>query len=84
MELKVNVTQWKIQPVGKLWQIAPQDYLSKNDFGTTNVEISLIEKDGLGQEFVLGLLPHSISALELHFYPGEPVDQKVARKTTDQ
>ena len=82
MDLKVTIAQWKIQPVGKLWQIAPQDFLSKNDFGTTNVEISQIEKDRLGQEFHLGLLPHSISVLELHFFPGEPVDQKVVKRAT--
>jgi len=65
MGLKVAIAQSEVDPKGDLWQIAPQDFITRNDFGVTNVEITHEQKTGLRPEFTLLLPPHSISVLEL-------------------
>ncbi len=65
MGLKVAIVQSEVDPKGELWQIAPQDFMARNDFGVTNVEITHEQRKDLRPEFTLLLPPHSISVLEL-------------------
>jgi alpha-L-arabinofuranosidase len=52
------------QPDGTSWQIAPPDFLSRNDFGVTNVAIQKAGVRGISGRFSRDLPPHSITTLE--------------------
>ena len=51
-------------PGGTSWQIAPPDFLSRNDFEVTNVAIQQ-EAVGVSNHFSRDLPPHSITTLEI-------------------
>lgn len=51
-------------PSGTAWQIAPADFLSRNDFGVTNVEILKIPVQDIANHFFYDLPAHSITTLE--------------------
>jgi alpha-L-arabinofuranosidase len=65
MDIEVDIPQFSQARNADLWQIAPDDFMSTNDFGITNVEIAHEVKKGLGAHFTLRLPAHSVSALEL-------------------
>jgi alpha-L-arabinofuranosidase len=53
------------QADGTIWQIAPADFLSRNDFGVTNVEIQKTAARGISNRFPVDLPAHSITTLEI-------------------
>ena len=65
MDVEIDIPQFSTGRNADLWQIAPDDFMSMNDFGVSNVNIAHEVKKGLGAQFTLRLPAHSVSALEL-------------------
>ena len=65
MDVEIDIPLLANNRDGDLWQIAPHDFLSTNDFGVTNVEPTHDVKKALGPHFTLRLPAHSVSVLEL-------------------
>ena len=65
MQLSVQISGQEVSPQGTLWQIAPADYLSRNDFEVTNVRIVQVPVGGLGAQFDRQLPPHSATSIEI-------------------
>jgi alpha-N-arabinofuranosidase len=65
LDVEIDIPQISQRRDGDLWQIAPDDFMSTNDFGVTNVELAHEVKKGLGPHFTLRLPAHSVSVLEL-------------------
>ncbi len=61
----VAITGGTPQPNGISWQIAPSDFLSRNDFGVTNVAIRETSLSNISNRFSVDLPPHSITTLEI-------------------
>ena len=60
----ISVTGGSPLPYGTAWQIGPADFLSRNDFDVTNVEIQKIPLRDIANRFFYDLPPHSITTLE--------------------
>ncbi len=65
MDVDIDIAQFAMGRDADLWQIAPNDFMSTNDYGVTNVDLVHQVKKGLGSHFTLRLPAHSVSALEL-------------------
>ena len=65
MDVEIDIAQFPVGRDADLWQIAPDDFMSTNDYGVTNVDLAHQVKKGLGSHFTLRLPAHSVSALEL-------------------
>jgi len=65
LDVEIDIPQFSQSRDGDLWQIAPDDFMSTNDFGVTNVELAHEVKKGLEPHFTLRLPAHSVSILEL-------------------
>jgi len=65
LQVRVQIKGRAVDPEGDILQIAPQDFLSRNDFGTTNVYIKHNPARGLSQDSVQTLPPHSVTFLEV-------------------
>jgi alpha-N-arabinofuranosidase len=65
LDVEIDIPQFSQSRDGDLWQIAPDDFMSTNDFGVTNVDPAHEVKKGLGGHFTLRLPAHSVSVLEL-------------------
>jgi alpha-N-arabinofuranosidase len=65
LHVRIQIKGRAINPEGDMWQIAPEDFLSRNDFGTTNVFIKHSPVRGLAPDFVQTLPPHSATILEV-------------------
>ena len=65
LDVEIEIPQLSHARDGDLWQIAPEDFLSTNDFGVTNVEVVHEAKKAVGAHFTVRLPAHSVSVLEL-------------------
>jgi alpha-N-arabinofuranosidase len=65
LPVRVTIKSAGVAPRGVAWQIAPEDYLARNDFTSTPVDIKKLERDGFGPDFAETLPPHSMTILEL-------------------
>jgi alpha-N-arabinofuranosidase len=65
LDVEIDIPQLSQNRDGDLWQIAPNDFISTNDFGVTNVDPAHEVKKGMGGHFTLRLPAHSVSVLEL-------------------
>ena len=54
-----------VEPIGDVWQIAPQDFMSRNDFEITNVDITHARLDRVTSDFVYNLPAHSATTVEI-------------------
>ncbi|MEW5977368.1 MAG: alpha-L-arabinofuranosidase C-terminal domain-containing protein [Acidobacteriota bacterium] len=61
---QVEIQGHEVAPQGVAWQIAPEDFLSRNDFGISRVVIRRKEVQNAGASFVYQLPPHSVTTLE--------------------
>jgi alpha-N-arabinofuranosidase len=66
MEVRIHLEGGRAETRGDVWQIAPRDFLSRNDFGVTNVEIEHQVAEGLATGFVRSIPPHSATILEIN------------------
>jgi alpha-L-arabinofuranosidase len=64
MDVRIHFKGGSVQSKGKVWSIAPTDFMSRNDFGVANVTIMQEEADSLGADMVQHLPPHSIVTIE--------------------
>jgi alpha-L-arabinofuranosidase len=65
MRVRLQIKGRSVSPEAAAWQIAPQDFLSRNDFGVTNVKIKRSPVREVSQDFVYTLPPHSATILEV-------------------
>jgi alpha-N-arabinofuranosidase len=65
LRVHIQIKGRAINPEGDMWQIAPDDFLSRNDFGATNVRIEHRPVQGLAPDYVPTLPPHSATILEV-------------------
>jgi alpha-L-arabinofuranosidase len=65
LDVEIDIPQLAQSRDGELWQIAPDDFMSTNDFGVTNVDPVPEVKKGVSGHFTLRLPAHSVSVLEL-------------------
>ena len=54
-----------VERAADVWQIAPQDFMSKNDFEITNVDITHTPLDRVASDFVYNLPAHSATTIEI-------------------
>jgi alpha-L-arabinofuranosidase len=66
METRVRIDGTAVQARGDVWQIAPEDFQSRNDFGIANVDIKHYALEGAATDFVRSLPPHSATILEIN------------------
>lgn len=64
MEIRIRVEGSGIKPEGLIWRIAPDDFMSRNDFGVANVSIARQRTDSLSSDMLQHLPPHSITTIE--------------------
>jgi len=69
LRTNISIAGGTPRPEGKSWQIAPADFLSRNDFGVTNVAIEETAVRGISERFSRDLPPHSITTLEIRMAP---------------
>ncbi|MCI0620933.1 MAG: hypothetical protein L0387_04555 [Acidobacteria bacterium] len=69
LEVKIEIKGSEVVPQGIAWQIAPSDFLSRNDFGATPVAIKQRPVQKLGSRFAYEMPPHSLTTLELSLKP---------------
>lgn len=66
MQVRIQINGSAVEPQRDVWQIAPQDFMSRNNFGLTPVAI---QHDILGKtssDFVEELPPHSATIIGVH------------------
>jgi alpha-N-arabinofuranosidase len=66
METHLRIEGKGVQPQGDVWQIAPEDFMARNNFDVTNVDIKHYALEGAAAEFVRSLPPHSATTLEIN------------------
>jgi alpha-N-arabinofuranosidase len=66
METRVRIDGKSVQARGDVWQIAPEDYMARNNFDVTNVDIKRYPLEGAASEFIRRLPPHSATTLEIN------------------
>jgi alpha-N-arabinofuranosidase len=66
MQVRLQIKGRGVSPEADAWQIASQDFLSRNDFGVTNVYIQHNPVRGASQDFTHTLPPHSATILEIN------------------
>ena len=66
MQVRLHIKGRTVNPDADAGQIAPQDFLSRNDFGVTNVYIQHNPVRGASQDFTQTLPPHSATILEIN------------------
>ena len=66
MAVRIHIDGGDVEPRGDVWQIAPGDFLSRNDFGITNVDIEHLAAEGLALDFTRSLPPHSATILGIN------------------
>jgi alpha-N-arabinofuranosidase len=54
-----------VEPSADVWQIAPQDFMSRNNFEITNVDITHAPLDRVTTDFVYTLPAHSATTVEI-------------------
>jgi alpha-N-arabinofuranosidase len=65
LHVRIQIRGRVMNMSGDMWQIAPESFLSKNDFEATNVFIKHCPVRSLGAEFEQTLPPHSATVLEV-------------------
>jgi alpha-N-arabinofuranosidase len=65
MNVSLHIAASGVDPQGEVWQIASDDFMSRNDFGKETVAITHRRAEGLGREFTQTLPAHSAMTLEL-------------------
>jgi alpha-N-arabinofuranosidase len=65
METRIAIHDKSVQSRADVWQIAPEDYMARNDFGITNVDIKHFPLVNITNDFVYRLPPHSATVLEI-------------------
>ena len=65
MNISLHIAGSRVDPRGEVWQIASQDFMSRNDFGKETVPITHRAAEDLGTGFSEVLPPHSATTLEL-------------------
>jgi alpha-N-arabinofuranosidase len=69
LQTQIGIAGGTPLPGGTSWQIAPPDFLSRNDFEVTNVAIQKAAVPGISNHFSRALPPHSITTLEIRMAP---------------
>ena len=64
MDVHILIPGHGIKSQGVTWSIAPADFMSRNDFGVTNVALKTQEVDSLSADMVQRVPPHSIVTIE--------------------
>ncbi len=65
MSVQIAITGHSIEPIGDIWQIAAESFLTLNNFGVSPVKVRHQQLTGLSGTFVYQLPPHSATTLEL-------------------
>lgn len=65
METRIVIDGETVQARGDVWQVAPEDFMARNDFGITNVDIKHFPLENVTNDFVYRLPPHSATFLEI-------------------
>lgn len=66
MQVRILIDGSAVEPQSDVWQIAPQDFLSRNDFGLTPVAIQHAILGKTTSDFVEDLPPHSATIIGIH------------------
>lgn len=69
MKVQIHIDGKGVEPVGDLWRIASESFLSVNDFGVSPVKVEHEEIKGVAADFVQQLPAHSATTLELTIKP---------------
>lgn len=67
MDIRIQIAGKQIRPHGEVWQIAPQDFMERNDFGINNVDIASFPFEKAANDFTYQAAPHSATALRLTY-----------------
>jgi alpha-L-arabinofuranosidase len=65
METRIRIQGVSLEARGVAWQIAPEDFMARNDFGATNVDIRRLPLENVSNDFAYQLPPHSATVLEI-------------------
>ena len=65
METHLRIDGRNVQAQGDVWQIAPEDFMARNNFDVTTVDIKHYPLEGVAADFVRSLPPHSATTLEI-------------------
>lgn len=65
METRIQIKGRGLEQRGDAWQIAPEDFMARNDFGVTNVDIKHSTLQNITSNFNYRLPPHSATILEI-------------------
>ncbi|NWG14122.1 MAG: hypothetical protein HXY20_11370 [Acidobacteria bacterium] len=65
LNVQVHIDGRVPRPQGRIWEVAAEDFMSRNDFGRETVTIRQRRADGFGSAFLQVLPRHSATTLEI-------------------
>lgn len=72
METHIRIQGSSLVAQADVWQVAPEDFIARNDFGITNVDIRHFPLENVTNNLVYRLPPHSATVLEIGLRQGTP------------